>query len=373
MHSLITALLGIIGAWSCRRHNGPDSLGCGWRVAAGVAGGLFPHLDIVFQLLTIQFGLAHHYAESWSLLLAPVYALLMAFIFQRLARGGRPEDEGRHSWQQFYLPVLCGLVVVLLFSMLTAVGVMPFAPVWRVRVTGSLIFMFDYVMLGLCVLGVVVGLTFRAFVRDIARITLGVLLVYALVLLTFQFKAADIAKTYAQVRHLDIKAVHTLPQPLSPLHWRIIVETQDDRLYDTLVHLFLKEEREVRDDTSRAGRIAALYKPVDKAWWRIYNRFGRDKPAFVADGWQVFEHSAYGWFARFAVYQGLETYKGLPCAQMRDLRYEGAKSDAKGTFLMCKEGNGWMLFRGRVKDSDYDFIAKLYDTEAAPAKTLAKD
>jgi hypothetical protein len=80
----------------------------------------------------------------------------------------------------------------------------------------------------------------------------------------------------------------------------------------------------------------------------------------VAEGWRVFSQSVYGWFARFAVYQRLENYRGLACAQMRDLRYEGAKRDGKGTFLMCKEGTGWMLFRGRNDGPEYDFIAKIY-------------
>lgn len=362
MHSLITAMLGILGAWACKRHNGPDPLGFGWRLAAGVTAGLFPHVDVAFQLLAINFGLAHHYAESWSLLLAPLYALLLAFAFHRLARGDRPEDEGRHTWQQFYLPIFVGLCVALFFSMLTSAGVMPLAPIFRFRLTGDLIFMFDYFMFGILALCLALGFILKDWVRDISRTVCVIIMLYCVVLLTFQFKAADIAKTYAKERNLEVAAIHTLPQPLSPLHWRVIIETADDRLYDTMVHLFLSEEREVRDDTSRAGRIAALYKPVEKAWWRIYNRFGRDNPTFVAEGWRVFESSVYGWFARFAVYQGLEDYRGLKCAQVRDLRYEGARRDAKGTYLMCREGEGWMLFRGRNADENYDFIAKLYDT-----------
>lgn len=343
MHSLLCFLLGVVCAWATKRKNGPDSLGW-WRAAAGAAGGLFPQLDNVFSFVGSAFWLKHQYAETWSIVLLPLYALGLSYVFGYFL--GRTRGNNR-EWHHFFLPVFAAMTMSVFFGLLTSGGVMAFAPLVDWRLTGDVLYDFDLFIFLILMVAVLGGVALHGFRRDVARVALVILLGYVVVVATFKIKATDFADTYADAMKLDVIEQHTLPQPLSPFHWRLILETRDNRLHDTLIHLFLTDERVVRDDSTRVWRIASLYKPREKAVWRIYNRFGRRNPDFVRAAWLSKENSDYRWFSRFAVVQDLVNHDNATCARMKDLRFEGARRGELGQYLICQMRQGWALYQAQ--------------------------
>ena len=341
MNSLVNILLGIVVAWAVQPRNGRDD-GLGWwRVLAGALAAWSPHLDNLFFLVGPGFGLHHQYAETWSLLLAPFWAMVVAYFMSWLAGGHHHHhhefEPATRSWQQFYLPVVAALYAALLLALLTAQGVMPLAPFLHWRFGFNIIYPFDLsIFFGLFFTTIICFLA-RTWWRDIARIALVLLLGYVVVVGTFRWRAVSVAEAYSKAMGLDVAASYVLPQPISPLNWRLIVETKKGRLHDAMVNVYRSKERVVSDSSTRAWRVSAMYKPVDKAVWRIYSRFGYDDDqAFAEAAWQSKVNKKFRWESRFAVMKDIVNYEDHRCARFKDIRFAGAKRRYLGEYLLCR-------------------------------------
>lgn len=344
MHFVINLFLGAIAAWAVKRHNGDDGLDW-WRFGIGATAGLMPHLDNLFYLLGPGTGLWHQYAETWSFLMAPVFALILAKVFEYLS-GGHKHPESPRKWGAFFMPALAALILVNLCAALTTNAIMPFAPLSSWRLSFYLFNYFDLQVFFIALLTLALGVTLRYWQRDIARVGLAILVIYIGFTVTLRFKAVSVADTYADALGLQVIDQSILPQPISPFHWRIIIETEDRRLHDTRIHLTLEEERVVTDTSTRAARVAASYKPIDKAVWRIYHRFGRTNRAFAQAAWESEANRIFRWHARYAVLRQLVRQDGIDCAEFKDLRFDGARRRHLGGYLLCPQGDGsWSIYQ----------------------------
>jgi inner membrane protein len=343
MHPLIALVVGMVAAWAARRHNDErgraDDLGWG-RLGAGAIGALVPYGEALFWL-----GGAGAYYQAqrgilWSLMLLPLLSFITAGVIGRVSG---------HPWGRFYPGVLAAMALTLLLGLLTTNGIQPLALLVNVRVGLGWVYEFDGVILGLCLLTLGMGLAFRFWQRDIARLGLGCVAFYLLACTGLHVVAHHFGSEYAEAMGLSGADVDALPQPLSPFNWRVVVLEGNGRLHDTLVNL--KREKSVRPGqaATRAGHIAALYRPREQAEWRVYSRFGAGTldaagQQRVKLAWNLWREGAFGFYARYAVFDDLVAPPvpdaGASCVRFRDLRFDGARDPERGVFVLCPAAGG---------------------------------
>lgn len=351
MQLLISIVFGMVFAWALKRNLGPSPLGY-WRLVAGGLAGAFPHIDWFFQIFGASFYLAYKDSVTWSILLMPIYANLIAFVLSLVSK---------KEWKHF-VPVTLGVMfLTCVMAMLTTRGVQPFAPFSHKVVSVGLIYPFDLSVMGLSVLTIAFGFLLPKFKRDLAMLAVVLIFIYSIVLTTFYFKARGFAKSYAEAFNLEVEAYHIIPQPISAFNWRIVVETSDQRFHDTMVNLFRDEEVELDGEDSRTNRIDSLYKPMDKAIWRVYRRYGYKNKAFAKSAW-VSMYKSSDQFKRISQYwvaKDVIRYNNNSCARFIDLRREGSRKVQEYIFMICKENNGAALYRS-TGDGDYSLLEMIY-------------
>ncbi|MAF31239.1 MAG: hypothetical protein CMF60_03445 [Magnetococcales bacterium] len=351
MQLLISIFFGMVCAWALKRHADSSPLGH-WRLVAGAVAGAFPHIDWFFQILGPSFYLAYKDSVTWSLLLMPIYANLIAFVLSLISQ---------KSWKDF-VPVTLGvLLMTSLLAMLTSKGIQPFAPFSHYNVSLGLIYPFDLSIMGVSILAISCGLLLPRFKRDFGRFAVVLVVAYTLVLTTFYFKARSFAKTYAEAFNLKVEGYHIIPQPISAFNWRIVIETEDQRFHDTMINLFRDEEVVLDGEDSRTNRIDSLYKPMDKAIWRVYRRYGYKNKVFAKSAWvSMYKSSdAFKRISKYWVSKDVIRHNGNSCARFIDLRREGSRKVEEYIFMICRENNGAALYRSNG-EGDYSLLEMMY-------------
>lgn len=329
MHVSLSFLIGLVCAWAFKRRRGDGQLGYHRPLAGGVAAA-FPHIDQVVNFIAPSFAPAVQGGLTWSVLLLPIWAFIVAGVFGLLGRG---------KLKDFYGFVLGSLLVSFLLALASGEGIRPFEPFSTQTLALNLFYAFDLTILIICLLTLVFRFIFKGLKRDLSRVGLVAIIVYAAVVASFHYKAESFAMQYVAALELEPTGIHALPQPISPMNWRLVVETERERLHDTMINLFREKEVETDDTSTRAKRIDALYKPLDRAVWRIYRRFGnRDYPSRamqVQEAWLILQASSVAWESRFAVFTRFEEYLNQRCVRFRDLRTIGARRPDVGQYLVC--------------------------------------
>jgi hypothetical protein len=332
MHSFVAFLFGMMCAWALPQSSKYPPLGR-WRALAGGLAAIFPHIEEVFLLLGsgkstyIQF----LHSVTWNPFLVPLYSLLLAVLMAKLIR---------HSWQALFPIMLISMMFSSLLAMFTLDGVKIFYPINDFTIAFSSLYTFDLTILGLALLVLALDFVLPRWSKDLSRFGMLCIVVYIGIITTFAWRAEEMAEQYAEALNLKTKAIYTIPQPISSMNWRLIVKTKDDRMHDTMVNIGRQEGIEISDTSNRATRINALYKPVDKAVWRIYRRFGSgEDKSFIKDVW----HDQPEWlqhYTRFHVFRRLSVKNNMPCVEFKDLRTIGARNTESGLFISCKTKNG---------------------------------
>jgi inner membrane protein len=189
-------------------------------VAVSAAGAMFPDLDAFFlpgsffSLGDTLNYLRYHRGVTHSFLLAPVFALLIAFAVRWIAR--------RTPWRRLFGAALLGIVSHILFDWITSYGTMFFAPLsWR-RFALDWVFILDPYFTGIPLIALVLSLVFR---RHGARIAIGGT---ALLLLYVGFCGIVHARaTGVAARMFPGANVSALPQPFSPRRWALFASRID--------------------------------------------------------------------------------------------------------------------------------------------------
>lgn len=327
MQSFLLFCIGAVCAWAFKRKNTCGGLGK-WRPIAGGVAAAFPNIDSLPGFIGCNICFQYVHGWTWSVFLIPLYALALAGAFAWYTK---------HHWKQFY-PFMMGCMFAgLAFSLFTDEGIRVLYPALEWRMALNVLFAFDLYLFGISILTIVIYWIVKKWPRDIARVGLLLMIIYVGAVSTFYMKAKSFAQSYVEVAKLDVKSINVLPQPISPFNWRIIVETNDDRLHDTRISLFHNEEQKLDEKARRSARIQALYKPTNMAVWRIYRRFGNRNPKGVELVWQEQEKdAAFRWFARYAVFQDLVDYDAKSCTRFKDLRYLAARKDKAGYIMVCE-------------------------------------
>lgn len=355
MHIIICIALGILVSYAVRTRG--SGLGF-WRPVAGGVGGALVHAEDIFALLGPGAMMQLERAVSWSPVYVVFLVVLAALALQFLSKKPLPV---------LLLITALAAAINVVFAFFTVDGVRLLWPLVDVRIAFGVLNTFDAVILGICALVAVLGYMFSAWRSRLAVVGIVACFAYIAAVGTFAWKAHTVMSRYAENMGLEVAEMNALPQPLSPFNWRLIISTQDGRLHDTFVNLLQNARVQLTDKTTRAGRIQALYKPVDEAVWRVYRRLGRVNPPAgqgdaILNAWNALAESPFYRAVRFGVYKGFTTHNNMLCVEFIDLRFEGSRKPYDGMFLSCPTGEAATPFAFYQAESETGFsrLARIY-------------
>jgi inner membrane protein len=301
------------------------------RVAAGFFACAAPDLDFVIGYLGPVEYLLYHRGPTHSLLLAPLWALPLAWLLAKLLRhpGG---------WRALYgvcLLALCGHIAG---DWITSFGTMFLSPLSNWRAGLGTTFIIDLWFTGI----IVAGLAASAFLyrtRVPAVAAAAVLVGYVGWQWTLKQEALQFGERHAAALGLREARVQAYPRPVSPFNWTVFVSDPERHL---LSHVNLRRDavKEFRAGDGFVAMLDAPYRPLAQARWEAHARFGEGPQAALAR--EAFASPAlafFRWFAETPAYDGAST--GSECAWYRDLRFVNPGRDwVPFRFGACREGPG---------------------------------
>jgi len=315
------------------------------QVTAGFISAAFPDLDFVLRLIDTLTYLNWHQGPTHSLILLPIWALLIAHLF---ARTIRTKGTLHYTWQSFYWFACLGLGAHIVGDLITSYGLMLFAPVSNERYTLPLVFVIDPWFSLIILIGLAVSWLYPN-TKTPAIAALLILVCYVVLLSTLRSQALDIAKKYAST----MPNAHSiaLPQPLSPFHWQLIVR-QQNHYHVALVNLSQSGNlRHPSESQSLIARIAAAYRPATDINWHVLRQFG-DQPTqseTIRKAWLQPAFNPFRTFAQYPLLNRIDHTDATLCYWFYDMRFKFPELPPSFQFGLCRTDNtsAWKMKRHR--------------------------
>jgi len=339
MDTLTHALTGAVLARATASGTpGPNELSVRARVLAGAAAAAFPDIDHALGYVSPVVYLEYHRGLTHSILLLPLWALMLAWTCSRIARDRR----GTRPW--FGVCAL-GIAVHIAGDLITSFGTMILAPVSNHRFGIGTTFIIDPWFTGIMVAGLVGSLIFRHS-RVSAVVASLALVSYVGVQAIAKEEAEHFGARYAHAQKLPGAKVDAHPRPVSPFNWTVFV-TSDERIDYAHVNVLRRQVKpEPTRDAGFIARLDAPYRPLDDARWQTRTRYGesQQEQALARSAWRASEFAFFRWFADLPAYDG--TAPGTSCVWFRDLRFEmPGRGLTPFRYGVCRDGpdDRWRL------------------------------
>jgi inner membrane protein len=279
----------------------------------GFLAAAFPDADVVLSYLSPLAYLHHHRGITHSVLLLPLWALALAWLWSHVRR--RPQ-----ALRTYLLVAALGVGMHIAGDLITSFGTMIFAPLSDMRVAWDTTFIIDLWLSGIVVLGLIASAIVRGS-RLPAVLGLVALGSYVGFQAWQRSRAIDVGEQYAHAHGIDAAAVSALPRPVSPYNWMVIVATPHEYRY-SFVNLQRSQPRPLSANDGFVARLDAPYLPVAMAQWQSATKLGAGTDRALAE--QVWRDPGFGFFRWFAAYPVLaEVQHGNPsrCVWFQDLRF----------------------------------------------------
>ncbi|MBI1424565.1 MAG: metal-dependent hydrolase [Gammaproteobacteria bacterium] len=310
-HALSAALAARATQASTTKPGQPSPTAHAW---AGFLAGAFPDSDIIMLLFGHTAYLNHHRGITHSLVMAPLWAVLLAGIFSLLFRR-------RYSWRAFYEVSLLAILVHIFGDVITNYGTMIFAPFSDYKLALSTTFIIDPYFTGIIVLALLMGFFSKRHKRAIAQAGFGVLLCYVLAQGWWLRMARE--SVYASIPEQILRQakVYVLAQPLSPFNWKAVVALPD-RYLVKYINLFRHTEKTSRQTDNIFTHADALYLPVNDKRWEVIPRYGGGivRP-FAYRVWQAPAMADIRRFMLLPAVQNVQNPPGQNCVWFSDQRF----------------------------------------------------
>jgi len=301
------------------------------RIAAGFFACAAPDLDFVIGFLGPVAYLQFHRGVTHSLLMLPLWALLLSWVLAKLLR----EPGGWRALVGVCALALCAHIVG---DVITSFGTMIFAPLSNWRAVLGTTFIIDLWFTGIVVAGLIAAALIRR--SRLPAIAASVLLAgYVGLQWVQKQRAEEIGRHYAAAHGLAGATVQALPRPVSPFNWTVFVS--DDKTHH-FAHLNLARQapRVLEPGDGFIAQLDAAYLPVAQARWETRSRYGDSAQTRVLarDAWNAPSLAFFRWFADKPAFDGVT--RGSTCVWFADLRF-------------LTPGRGNMPFRyGVCRDDD---------------------
>lgn len=303
----------------------PRRIGIGFLVAA------FPDIDVVATWISPLAYLYHHRGITHSLLMLPLWTILLSLIFALVWRRGP-------GWKTYAPVVALSLFIHIAGDWITTFGTMIFAPLSDYRHGLGTTFIIDLWFTGIILAGLLLSLLWRRS-RLPAVAGLAVLAAYV----GFQFlqlqNAVDFGERAAREMGLAQAKVSALPRPVSPFNWMVIIETETGYRYSH-INLIRKTVQTASPDAGLIGKLDAVYRPLDQAVWETDLRYGKGgQGAAVRAAFEHPEFEFFRWFSAYPVLHQVDISDAHLCVWFKDLRFLTPGRDAfPFIYGMCSEG-----------------------------------
>ena len=334
MDTLTHALSAMLAARATQPKAGkPDALSLNARSWAGFFAGAFPDSDFILMLFGTTSYLKYHRGITHSILMMPLWALLLAGLFSLLSRG-------RYGWRAFYGTCLLGVFTHIFGDVITSYGTMVFAPFSDYRLEIPTTFIIDWYFTGIIVLGLLASYLSKQYQQQFAMTGFGVLLCYVLAQAWWQRLAK--AEAYASIpaKILQRAKLAVLPQPVSPFNWKIIVETPD-RYYVRYLNLFRTTVKTSSVSDNIFKRADALYLPRADVQWEMIPRFGAEPMQAIAQGiWHDPAMTDIRHFMEYPAVYRIVQYPQFTCVWFADQRFVLRDLRAPFIFGGCESRDG---------------------------------
>lgn len=305
----------------------------------GFLAAAFPDADVVFSLASPLAYLYHHRGITHSIVMLPLWALGLAWIWSRLKRNPA-------GFKAYLIVSAAALAIHILGDVITSFGTMVFAPLSDVRVQWDTTFIIDLWFSGIILAGLLVSASFPTS-RVPAIASLLLLCGYVSFQWLQQQQAVDVGEQYAMERGLREAKVSALPRPVSPFNWMVVV-TEQDRYHYAFVNLRRENPISAGPDAGFIRRLDSAYWPAQSARWQVATRFGEgDERILSEQAWQHAEFSFFRWFSAYPVFAALERGNPADCVWFQDLRFlTPGRASWPFRYGMCRSaGDDWRAYQ----------------------------
>jgi inner membrane protein len=319
------------------------------RLWLGAAAAAFPDLDFVaFPFDPLAFLADWHQGPTHSLVLLPLWAALIAGAFARWTR--RP-----HVFAEAATVAALAIGSHIAADVITAYGTAVFYPLSDRRVSLGTTFVIDPVFTGILIAGLLLGV--RKASAWITQAGLLVLCMYVAGQWLLQQHAIGVGREAARERGLAIERLAVLPQPLSPLNWKLI--GLDGGRYH-VAHVNLIGHRSwvpPLPGLRRLAELGAAYQPPARLDWHTRHREA-DLPAdrdLVRQRWLDPHFEPFRRFALYPAVSRIERIGAETCVWFTDLRYDlpGLPDTFRFGFCRVRDDRPWQLYRLRYFSDDH--------------------
>lgn len=342
MDTLTHALSGaLIARATAREHRREDVLPLGRRVSVGFLAAAFPDLDVVTSYLSPLSYLYHHRGVTHSIIMLPLWALLLAVIFAALWRF-------RPGWRAYFGIAAIGIATHILGDLITSFGTMIFAPFSDARCALSATFIIDLWFTGIILAGLLASVFWRR-TRLPAVAAAAVLVSYVAFQVVMQQQAVDFGEQYAKRNGIEATSITAVPRPVSPLNWTVVV-ADDQRYHYAHVNLVRRDVPPAPGpDSGFIARLDAAYHPLARAQWVRAERYGKapDEVALAREAYTQPAFRFFRWFAAYPAALDVDATNAGACAWFHDLRFVTPGRDATPfRYGMCRNGSGaWQPYQ----------------------------
>jgi inner membrane protein len=309
------------------------------RMTIGGLAAAFPDLDFVSAYLSPLGYLHHHRGVTHSLLMLPLWTVLLAWLFALAWRD-------RAHWRTYAKLSAAGIAIHILGDLITNYGTQLFAPLSDARYAWSTTFIIDLWFSGIILAGLAASGVWRRS-RMPAVVALAVLASYVFFQYTQQRRAIAFGVEYAATRGLHAARVTASPRPVSPYNWMVIVE-EPQRYHYALVNV----ARRTMPSPSPTGFIARLdapYLPLDRAIWVRAERYGSmpGQAALVREAYEQPSFRFFRWFAMYPAVMRIDTGNPATCVWFHDLRFfTPGRASWPFRYGECREdGGAWRPYQ----------------------------
>jgi inner membrane protein len=318
------------------------------RLLLGVAGAVWPDIDfITFPIDPLRFLADWHQGPTHSLLLLPLWALLIAAVFVAAMRR-------RDAFGEAAAVAALGLATHVAADAVTAYGVMLWYPLSTRRFGLGATFLVNVWIGAIALGGVLLALRLRR--RAPAAIAIGLVGVVVAAQVGLQQRALAAGRASAQAQGLAYERLSAFAQPLSPLHWKLIASTGTQH---QVAHLDLGGRGPWMPDWPGLRWLHALdaaYQPTAALDWVQHPRFG-DAPRWQALVEPLWYDARFAPFRRFATHPAwarIDASTGTDCVWFTDLRYDLPTLPEVFRYGFCRDGEHapWRLYRLRYLSDD---------------------
>lgn len=310
-------------------------------LATGAIAGAFPDSDYIGSFIDPMVYLTlWHRSITHSLVLLPLWSLVLGFVLAALFRK-------RAEWRWFAAFAGAAVLSHILSDLITVYGTQILAPLSGWRASIGTTFIIDPWFTLIVLAGFVAAARTRTATAP--RIGLVVLATYVGMQGLLKHQAADLARQYVARQGLSATRIISLPQPLSPFNWKLIVDTGND--YWSAYTSLSGGYRFCADAHGFWGKVCGTYRPPGHLDWRHTTRFG-DTPAVQALSRRLWGDPQLRYFRRFAEVPALyriDSTVAHTCVWFTDLRYRLPYMTPPFRYGLCREAakGAWRLERLR--------------------------